>query len=204
MSITQENLENIIVEAGELDKLLKYVSVSPLALNDIMKGKICEIMEELRNQEMDLSFFSKIASILETKGLPESQIKSVLMMMANARKDEREELRSVKVGYNPVFVSGLQTANRVLEMGPGKLLQGWIFTNGQADASVSFYDSPDLTDIQPSSFLFRVSCVGANLQDSNTLAKELGFTALTAILTGEGASYSVLYRTLERGKGGKG
>ncbi len=202
MSLTQTSIENIIVETGELDKLLKYVSTSPLPLNDIMKDKICEIMQELRDQELDITFFAKIATILEARGLPESQIKSVLMMLATVRKDERERLRTVVVGYGGSFVSGLLDSSRVLEQGPGKLIQIQLFTNGTNNATLSLFDSPDITHCPASSFLFALHCVGANLYTTDGPGKELGFTALTAILAGEGSSFCVEYKILEKGRGG--
>jgi len=200
MSLTQTSIENILVEAGELDKLLKYVSVTPLKLNDIIAGQIADIMTELREQELDIDFFAKIASILEAKGLPESQVKQALMAMANARKDERERLRTVTVGYGEPFVSGLLDSSRVLEQGPGKIIGAWLLTDGQNNASVLFFDSPDITDTPASSFLFPVFSTGPHLCNSDGPGEELGFTSLTAILTGEGAKYCVQYRILEPGQ----
>lgn len=198
MSITQENLENITF--GRLDYLLRYVGTSPA--NDLVQGELCRLLEDFQSQQTDVELYVRLVSRLEAIGWQASQIKKVIDMLAVARQKEREGLRArVAVSYNPAFVSGLQTASRVLEMGSGKLLQAWIFTNGTNNATIDFFDSPDITDVQNSGHLLRVSCQGGNLENCESLKEELFFTSLTAILTGAGASYSVLYRTLERGKG---
>jgi len=200
MSITQENIRNIIVEAGEMDKLLSYVGTTPLKLNDILTRQIADIMTELREQELDIDFFAKIASILEAKGLPESQVKQALMVMANVRKDERERLRTVTVGYGEPFVTGRLHSSLVIFQGVGKLLQCFLYTNGTNPATIDLFDSPDLSDTQDSAHLMRVSCRGGDFINSDSFKEEIGFSSLTCLLQGEGASYNLCYKILEPGQ----
>ncbi|MBA7491446.1 hypothetical protein ES702_01992 [subsurface metagenome] len=198
-SVTQENIRNITIQHGELEKLLEYVAQN--GLNDILQYQIAETLEELENEESEIALFARVAARLESIGWQPTQVRKAIEILAKVTRKQHKKLRTVTVGYNPPFLSGLQTVSRVLEMGTGKLLQAWVFTNGQADASITLYDSPDITDTPNSSFLLRILCSGADLVNSDSFKEELGFTALTAILTGQGASYSVLYRTLERGTG---
>ena len=127
------------------------------------------------------------------------QIKKIVDMLAEARQKERKGLRErTAVSYGPPFLTGRLHGSLVVYPGSGKLLQAWIYTDGSNPATITLYNSPDLT-AQDSTFLMQVSCRGGDLINSDSFKEEIFFTALSVILTGEGSSCCLCYKILEPG-----
>ena len=106
----------------------------------------------------------------------------------------------MKEEYTPAFSSGLVSKSATLELGPGKLLQLFLYSDGENDAELKIYDDVDYTKCDNNKVLVRVLVPASSQMETISLAEPLHFfSGLSAVLTTEGTgSYILVYQVLAK------